>query len=84
MDLRKSGTKVPENRGFFPKVTTTEAQREFVYEVLIPELRKSGAIEGEGFSDLVRWAVNAASTSVGLKPVEMKALKPGRKRKKAV
>ena len=68
---------------WFPKVGTTEAQKEFVNELLLPKMKDQGLIESACVSDLVRWAIESGANTVGVKidtPTVLKG-KPGRKNK---
>ena len=68
---------------WFPKVGTTEAQKEFVNELLLPKMKEQGLIECEAVSDLVRWAIESGAEATGIKidtPTVLKG-KPGRKNK---
>lgn len=72
-----------EKKAWFPKVGTTDAQKEFVNDLLLPKMKDAGLIESENVSDLVRWAIESGANTVGIKidtpTVEKK--KPGRKSK---
>jgi len=72
-----------KKKTWFPKVGTTEAQKEFVNDLLLPKMKDAGLIEFANVSDLVRWAIESGAKSVGLKietPIVSKR-KPGRKGK---
>ena len=70
-----------KKKTWFPKVWTTEAQKEFVNDLLLPKMKDAGLIESANVSDLVRWAIESGANTVGVKidtpTVEKK--KPGRK-----
>jgi hypothetical protein len=72
-----------KKKTWFPKVGTTEAQKEFVNDLLLPKMKDAGLIESANVSDLVRWAIESGANTVGVKidtpMVEKK--KPGRKSK---
>lgn len=70
-----------EKKSWFPKVGTTEAQKEFVNELLLPKMKDAGLIECANVSDFTRWAIEAGAKAVGVKietPLVEKK-KPGRK-----
>lgn len=70
-----------KKKTWFPKVGTTEAQKEFVNDLLLPKMKDAGLIESANVSDFVRWAIESGANTVGVKidtpTVEKK--KPGRK-----
>ena len=70
-----------EKKSWFPKVGTTEAQKEFVNELLLPKMKDAGLIECANVSDFTRWAIEAGAKAVGVKIETPKVEKktPGRK-----
>lgn len=75
---------VPESRGFFPKVTTSEEQQDFVYEKLLPKMKSEGLVRHETWSEFVRAAIDSAAAKVGVDPVRLEMKSPGRKKKQRV
>jgi|688.fasta_scaffold26552_9 hypothetical protein len=76
------GNNVPQGldeRCFFPKVTTSIEQRDFVYDELLKRLREDGLVESENFSEFTRAAIEELSKKVGLTPIKMSRLPLGRK-----
>ena len=72
-----------KKKTWFPKVGTTEAQKEFVIELILPKMKDAGLIQSANVSDLVRWAIESGAKAVGVKietPMVSKR-KPGRKSK---
>lgn len=56
-----------DKKGWFTRVATTEEQKYFVNEVLLPKMKAQGLIECAKVSDLVRWAIEAGAETVGVK-----------------
>lgn len=56
-----------KKKTWFPKVGTTEAQKEFVNDLLLPKMKDAGLIESANVSDLVRWAIESGANTVGVK-----------------
>lgn len=79
LDVSDLSTKLPEQRVALPNVTTNQAQRDFLYSELLPEMKRIGIIEDENFAGFVRWAMEEASAKVGLNLVVMKKRSAGRK-----
>ncbi len=52
---------------WFPKVGTSAAQKEFVYELLLPKMEAKGLIRSAKFSELVRLAIETGAQSAGIK-----------------
>ena len=72
-----------KKKTWFPKVGTTEAQKEFVNDLLLPKMKDAGLIESANVSDLVRWAIESGANTVGVKidTPTVEKRKPGRKSK---
>jgi hypothetical protein len=69
----------PDERCFFPKVTTSVEQRDFVYGELLKRLKDEGQVEHENWSEFTRVAIEELAKKVGLSPVVMKKKSAGRK-----
>jgi len=70
---------VPE-RGWLPKVVTSREQQDFIFEKLLPEMKKAGIVQHENWSEFVRVSLDKWSESLDLEPVKLKMKRPGRRR----
>lgn len=70
-----------EKKEWFTRVATTEAQKQFVNDLLLPKMKDAGLIECANVSDFTRWAIEAGAKAVGVKIETPKVKKrtPGRK-----
>ena len=78
--------KVKSDKYVFPVVGTTEAQKYFVNEVLLPKMKAAGMIERAHISDLTRWAIDRGAKEVGvlIETPTVERQKAGRKKKTEV
>lgn len=75
------GNKLPADREYFQKVTTSPEQKEYVINVLLPELKKAGIVSHESIGEFMRAAIREFSQRVRLEPVTFEMKSPGRKTK---